>query len=1267
MSGPRGPSRYPDDRPDPRFAPRGAGPPPSSHPGPSRADYYPPGPSPGSYDSARGGASYPPAPQQSYASGARYAHDSPARPYDDRFPPSSQPLRYPPDGGSSGGAAGSGAKAPLAPGKASYERGPAVPPPRAQPPPDDGKRMPPPPPGTRLGASGPAAQGQSGGGGASWDRRQSGAGYRSGPGYDARDAYHHPSHQPPPPHAAPPPQHQQHHGYGSGSYARDAAYGSRAPLAHDDDRYRSSASYRDDSRQPSSYSRPYGGGAPSSSYDSRRRSPSPGPGSSRRYGGTGARSPSPAPSYRPSSRASLRDRDRGTGGRCRSPSPRSRSHSRTRSPRSRSPYSRSPSPLPLRRRPAQRRRRGSSCSSAASFSPSPSPPPSARRRERERERERGWRERGHERERDRERDRDRARDRPRARSVSRSPLSGEDDVGYDSHRSSAASRRRGAPPLAPPSSSSASRRDYDRDARMPPAPGAAGAGSQDMRRSASGRSAEGGRSWKRARSPDEDVAPRSGGMPPSSVATGTPVSAAGKGVYNGVDASASSKKAKTEAYGGRPPAPLGPAAHRVSTPQQQHGHSPGVYPPLPSAGTGPSSLHSPATATNGASYPHSRPPSGPRSFQQQQQPSSYPAPSTPLSHHPNALPPVGGSGLKVQLAPPTGPKAARAGFVPIAAQQQQQQQQPQPLPTGPRSVHRPAPTGPRAAGAGNGAGGGDVRKFFPTEEEEEEARAAAHRRKVEAEEEAVRAHRASARRESDDVEADRRAGAPRRASYERMDVDSDRGDNGWVVRRGGDVPPPRASRADDGGDEQRRRYAEPPRRESYPPPPQHSGSYSTPSRDYPHDAAARAASYDRPDAFRVPLPTTSANSVAPAAERRWGAPSSGSKSVLPSPAQSRPGSTAPPLDAAPAASAPPSSKTLDARRDSDVTMVETPSAESQQPETPTPAAPVPTELYERLVQVGEGTYGKVYKARNAETGGLVALKRIRMEAEKDGFPVTAVREIKLLQSLRHPNVVSLFEMMVSKGHVYMVFDYLDHDLTGVLHHPSINFSPAHLKSLMQQFLEGLGFIHRRGVLHRDLKGSNILLSRTGVLKIADFGLARFYQRGRRNDYTNRVITQWYKPPELLFGATVYDERVDMWSAGCIFLELFIRRPVFPGQDEIHQLDVIFKLTGTPNVESWPSLHDLPWYELVKPKDVIEPQLRTAFAKSLSPAGLDLAERLLALDPSRRPTADEALRMEYFTTEEPKAEMPTMLADVKGEWHEYESKRARKRQRDDAPA
>lgn len=115
----------------------------------------------------------------------------------------------------------------------------------------------------------------------------------------------------------------------------------------------------------------------------------------------------------------------------------------------------------------------------------------------------------------------------------------------------------------------------------------------------------------------------------------------------------------------------------------------------------------------------------------------------------------------------------------------------------------------------------------------------------------------------------------------------------------------------------------------------------------------------------------------------------------------------------------------------------------------------------------------------------------------------------------------------------MVFEYLDHDLTGVLRCPHIIFEPAHLKSIMLQLLVGLDYIHQRGIIHRDLKGSNILLSKMGKVKIADFGLARFYARAQGNDYTNRVITQWYKPPELLYGATVYNEEVDVWSAGCV--------------------------------------------------------------------------------------------------------------------------------------
>ncbi|KAJ3553208.1 hypothetical protein NM688_g3741 [Phlebia brevispora] len=320
------------------------------------------------------------------------------------------------------------------------------------------------------------------------------------------------------------------------------------------------------------------------------------------------------------------------------------------------------------------------------------------------------------------------------------------------------------------------------------------------------------------------------------------------------------------------------------------------------------------------------------------------------------------------------------------------------------------------------------------------------------------------------------------------------------------------------------------------------------------------------------------------------------------------------------------------------------------------------ELYEILSQVGEGTFGKVYKARNTGNGRYVALKRIRMEAERDGFPVTAMREIKLLQSLRHDNIVRLYEMMVSNGSVYMVFEYMDHDLTGILSQTQFSFTPAHLKSLCRQMLAGLAYLHHKGVIHRDIKGSNILINNRGELKLGDFGLARFYQKRRRSDYTNRVITLWYRPPELLFGTTVYGPEVDMWSAGCIMLELFTKKPVFQGNDEIHQLDVIYRIIGTPTLERWPDVTNLPWYELIKPKDVIPNHFRELFQKWLSPAGLDLAEQLLAYDPAKRATAAQALEAPYFTQEQPRAERPTGLATLEGEWHELETKRERAKKR-----
>ncbi|KAH7929482.1 Pkinase-domain-containing protein [Leucogyrophana mollusca] len=327
-----------------------------------------------------------------------------------------------------------------------------------------------------------------------------------------------------------------------------------------------------------------------------------------------------------------------------------------------------------------------------------------------------------------------------------------------------------------------------------------------------------------------------------------------------------------------------------------------------------------------------------------------------------------------------------------------------------------------------------------------------------------------------------------------------------------------------------------------------------------------------------------------------------------------------------------------------------------------PSTTTRKELYAIVSQVGEGTFGKVYKARNTVTNVHVALKRIRMEAERDGFPVTAMREIKLLQSLRHQNIVRLYEMMVSNGSVHMVFEYMDHDLTGVLSQTQFSFSEANLKSLCSQMLAGLAYLHHKGVIHRDIKGSNILINNRGELKLGDFGLARFYHKRRRADYTNRVITLWYRPPELLFGATVYGPEVDMWSAGCIMLELYTKKPIFQGNDEIHQLDVIYRIIGTPTAERWAGVTELPWYELVKPKDAIPDHFRELFQKWLSPAALDLAEQLLAYDPARRVTALQALEAPYFKDEPPSPELPVGLSTLEGEWHELETKRERAKKR-----
>lgn len=287
--------------------------------------------------------------------------------------------------------------------------------------------------------------------------------------------------------------------------------------------------------------------------------------------------------------------------------------------------------------------------------------------------------------------------------------------------------------------------------------------------------------------------------------------------------------------------------------------------------------------------------------------------------------------------------------------------------------------------------------------------------------------------------------------------------------------------------------------------------------------------------------------------------------------------------------------------------------------------------------VGSGTYGKVFKAVHVYTKKLVALKRIRMEGEREGLPVTAIREIKLLQSLKHINVVELQEVMVEKNDCFMVFEYLSHDLNGLLNHPTFKLDDGQKKHMALQLFQGLDYLHRRGVLHRDIKAANILVSSDGILKLADFGLARFFAKRHQLDYSNRVITIWYRPPELLLGETQYGPAVDIWSAACVMVEIFTQAPIFPGGGgEISQLSKIYNMLGTPTKSEWPGLTEMPWFELMRPTYRLPNVFAEKYQHRVTPAAFDILSAMFRYNPAKRPSAAEVLDHPYFTQEEPPA-------------------------------
>ena len=277
--------------------------------------------------------------------------------------------------------------------------------------------------------------------------------------------------------------------------------------------------------------------------------------------------------------------------------------------------------------------------------------------------------------------------------------------------------------------------------------------------------------------------------------------------------------------------------------------------------------------------------------------------------------------------------------------------------------------------------------------------------------------------------------------------------------------------------------------------------------------------------------------------------------------------------------------------------------------------------------LGEGTYGVVYKAKDRQTDEIVALKRIRLEVEDEGIPSTALREISLLRELRHDNVVELKDCVQSEGRLYLVFEYLDRDLKKYMESCNGPLSPLLVKSYLFQLTRGLAFCHSRGVMHRDLKPQNLLVSKDGRLKLADFGLARAFCPPIR-PLTHEVVTLWYRPPEILLGSPSYAPPVDVWAIGTIFVEMVTKRPLFPGDSEIDQLYKIFRQLGTPDESLWQGVTEMEDFNKDFPKWYKTPFAKTV-TENLDNAGLDLLEGFLVYSPKDRITAKDALNHAYF--------------------------------------
>eukprot|EP00638_Chattonella_subsalsa_P013980 CAMPEP_0117785230 /NCGR_PEP_ID=MMETSP0948-20121206/5143_1 /TAXON_ID=44440 /ORGANISM="Chattonella subsalsa, Strain CCMP2191" /LENGTH=333 /DNA_ID=CAMNT_0005614063 /DNA_START=12 /DNA_END=1013 /DNA_ORIENTATION=+ len=286
------------------------------------------------------------------------------------------------------------------------------------------------------------------------------------------------------------------------------------------------------------------------------------------------------------------------------------------------------------------------------------------------------------------------------------------------------------------------------------------------------------------------------------------------------------------------------------------------------------------------------------------------------------------------------------------------------------------------------------------------------------------------------------------------------------------------------------------------------------------------------------------------------------------------------------------------------------------------------ENFEIITQVGEGAYGTVYKAIEKKSCRTVALKQQFHVKNEHGAPTSVIREIAVLNDLRHPSIVGLLDVFLEKNKLFLILEFLDQDLRKFLDSCLACkrvLDPRLIKSYLYQLLRALDFCHGQRILHRDIKPQNLLIDQSGRLKLADFGLSRVCVPPHR--FSQEVVTLWYRAPELLLGVDVYSTAVDIWSAGCVFAEMVNITPLLPGKSEMDQLAHIFKSFGTPCEEKVPAFTQMPNFNPSFPQ--CDPVELSTMVPHLDSEGLGLLEKMLQLDPTDRMECTDALDHAYF--------------------------------------